>query len=152
MSGITIARLRAERKAWRKDHPIDFFARPSRKADGSQNLMVWECGVPGKKGVRLHFFSSKERERESRDFQKKKFITLLWLHFEKRQNNFKIEWWCWWEMRDERNNAVENVQAHTHTHTHRRIGKVEFTNVFLNFRQIIPQMVQKWLSNRLSGT
>mgnify|MGYP000366928558 CR=1 FL=1 len=64
MSGITIARLRAERKAWRKDHPIDFFARPSRKADGSQNLMVWECGVPGKKGVRLHFFSSKERERE----------------------------------------------------------------------------------------
>ena len=53
MSGITIARLRAERKAWRKDHPIDFFARPSRKADGSQNLMVWECGIPGKKGVRF---------------------------------------------------------------------------------------------------
>ena len=56
MSGITIARLRAERKAWRKDHPIDFYARPSRKADGSQNLMVWECGIPGKKGVRYVFF------------------------------------------------------------------------------------------------
>ena len=48
---MTLSRLRAERKAWRKDHPIDFYARPSRKPDGSQDLMVWECGVPGKKGV-----------------------------------------------------------------------------------------------------
>ena len=93
MSGITIARLRAERKAWRKDHPIDFYARPSRKADGSQNLMVWECGIPGKKGVRYVFFPS--------------------------------------------------TSVQTHTHTHRRIGKEEFTNVLLNFRQIIPQVVQK---------
>ena len=38
---MTLSRLRAERKAWRKDHPIDFWARPSKKSDGSQNLMEW---------------------------------------------------------------------------------------------------------------
>ena len=61
MSGITISRLRAERKAWRKDHPIDFYARPTRKADGSQDLMVWECGIPGKKGVRFFFLDVVEK-------------------------------------------------------------------------------------------
>ena len=41
--------LAQERKAWRKDHPYGFHAKPVNSADGSSNLMKWECGVPGKK-------------------------------------------------------------------------------------------------------
>lgn len=51
MSGIAASRLAAERKAWRKDHPHGFFARPARKPDGSMNLFLWNCGVPGKPGT-----------------------------------------------------------------------------------------------------
>ena len=51
MSGIAAGRLREERKAWRKDHPHGFFARASRNPDGSTNMMMWQCGVPGKKGT-----------------------------------------------------------------------------------------------------
>ena len=51
MSGIAIARLAEERKAWRKDHPFAFVARPCKNPDGSLNLMSWECAIPGKKGV-----------------------------------------------------------------------------------------------------
>lgn len=110
MSGIAVARLGEERKAWRKDHPfvsinkiiksqpywwnclcsvdlkysrsaIDFcrvmlwgfveqlclwtrtdadhvsclfqgfVARPFKNTDGTLNLMIWECAIPGKKGV-----------------------------------------------------------------------------------------------------
>uniref|UniRef100_A0A1B0EU88 SUMO-conjugating enzyme UBC9 n=1 Tax=Lutzomyia longipalpis TaxID=7200 RepID=A0A1B0EU88_LUTLO len=51
MSGIAIARLGEERKAWRKDHPFGFVARPTKNPDGSLNLMVWECAIPGKKGT-----------------------------------------------------------------------------------------------------
>jgi len=43
------ARLREERKAWRRDHPHGFWARPAKQADGSLNLMQWQCGIPGKK-------------------------------------------------------------------------------------------------------
>ena len=39
MSGIAVARLGEERKLWRKDHPADFYARPSKKDDNSTNLM-----------------------------------------------------------------------------------------------------------------
>lgn len=28
-----------------------FVARPTKAADGTLNLMNWECGIPGKKGV-----------------------------------------------------------------------------------------------------
>jgi ubiquitin-protein ligase len=38
-------------KAWRKDHPPGFFARPEQNPDGSANLMKWTCGIPGKKGT-----------------------------------------------------------------------------------------------------
>jgi Ubiquitin-conjugating enzyme len=48
MSGIAIGRLTEERKNWRKDHPAGFFAKPVKKADGSNNLLVWEAGIPGK--------------------------------------------------------------------------------------------------------
>merc|ERR1712228_47514 len=37
-------------KAWRKQHPYGFFARASKNPDGSTNLLVWKCGIPGKKG------------------------------------------------------------------------------------------------------
>ena len=47
--GLARSRLAAERKSWRKDHPPDFWARPMTAGDGSANLMMWECGIPGKK-------------------------------------------------------------------------------------------------------
>eukprot|EP01119_Soliformovum_irregulare_P015299 TRINITY_DN4294_c0_g1_i1.p1 TRINITY_DN4294_c0_g1~~TRINITY_DN4294_c0_g1_i1.p1 ORF type:complete len:160 (-),score=34.90 TRINITY_DN4294_c0_g1_i1:45-524(-) len=50
MSGIAAGRLAEERKAWRKDHPHAFYARPQNNTDGSANLMFWECGIPGKSG------------------------------------------------------------------------------------------------------
>jgi hypothetical protein len=31
--------------------PQGFFARPKKETDGSQNLMIWEVGIPGKVGV-----------------------------------------------------------------------------------------------------
>lgn len=48
MSGIALARLSEERKNWRKDHPPAFYAKPTKKPDGSINLMCWETGIPGK--------------------------------------------------------------------------------------------------------
>ncbi|KAL7564592.1 hypothetical protein ACA910_017935 [Epithemia clementina (nom. ined.)] len=50
-SGIAESRLREERKNWRKDHPMGFYARPQNRGDGSANMMVWEAGIPGKKGT-----------------------------------------------------------------------------------------------------
>jgi ubiquitin-conjugating enzyme E2 I len=47
MSGIARGRLQEERKQWRIDHPIGFYARPA-KVDGVVNLMKWDCGIPGK--------------------------------------------------------------------------------------------------------
>ena len=46
--GIAKGRLQEERKAGRKDHPHGFYARPQSKSDGTLNLMIWECGIPGK--------------------------------------------------------------------------------------------------------
>ncbi|KAL5987734.1 hypothetical protein ACLOJK_035486 [Asimina triloba] len=77
--GIARGRLTEERKAWRKNHPhvgISFFsvgdsvwlfddyallflaisgfvAKPESLPDGSVNLMVWHCTIPGKAGVSL---------------------------------------------------------------------------------------------------
>ena len=51
MSGIAQARLSEERKAWRKDHPFGFIARPMKNIDGALNLTVWEYAIPGKKGT-----------------------------------------------------------------------------------------------------
>ncbi|CAG9763516.1 unnamed protein product [Ceutorhynchus assimilis] len=51
MVGIASIRLAQERKAWRKNHPPGFVARPSKNADGSLNLLNWECSIPGKKGT-----------------------------------------------------------------------------------------------------
>ncbi|KAI8322322.1 ubiquitin-conjugating enzyme 9 [Martensiomyces pterosporus] len=51
MSGICRSRLMEERKQWRKDHPYGFYARPGKNADGTLNLMQWNCGIPGKEGT-----------------------------------------------------------------------------------------------------
>ncbi|XP_026468988.1 SUMO-conjugating enzyme UBC9-A-like [Ctenocephalides felis] len=51
MSGIAVTRLGEERKAWRKDHPFGFVARPMKNADGTLNLMTWDCAIPGKKAT-----------------------------------------------------------------------------------------------------
>lgn len=48
-SGIAAKRLTEERKAWRKDHPYGFTARPTLKADGQTDFLRWEATVPGKK-------------------------------------------------------------------------------------------------------
>jgi ubiquitin-conjugating enzyme E2 I len=49
MASIARDRLTQERKEWQKDHPFGFYAKPQRKADGSTDLLIWECGIPGKK-------------------------------------------------------------------------------------------------------
>ena len=51
MAGIAQARLSEERKAWRKDHPFGFIAKPQKNPDGTMNLMMWDFGIPGKKGT-----------------------------------------------------------------------------------------------------
>lgn len=35
-------------KQWRKDHPFGFYAKPQRTENGTLDLKVWECGIPGK--------------------------------------------------------------------------------------------------------
>ena len=49
--GIARGRLSEERKAWRKDHPFGFAAKPTSSADGSSNLMMWDTKIPGKEGT-----------------------------------------------------------------------------------------------------
>ncbi|KAG7352862.1 ubiquitin-conjugating enzyme [Nitzschia inconspicua] len=49
--GIARGRLMEERKAWRKDHPVGFYARPKAKGDGSTDIMLWEAGIPGKENT-----------------------------------------------------------------------------------------------------
>ena len=44
-----IQRLQEERKTWRKDHPHAFVAKPRSRDDGSQDIMHWDCVIPGKK-------------------------------------------------------------------------------------------------------
>ncbi|KJE93915.1 ubiquitin-conjugating enzyme E2I [Capsaspora owczarzaki ATCC 30864] len=46
---IAQQRLSEERKAFRRDHPFGFYARPATLPDGSMNMLEWECGIPGKK-------------------------------------------------------------------------------------------------------
>jgi len=42
------ARLQAERKDWRKERPEHFVAKPQNRADGSQNLFVWDIKIPAR--------------------------------------------------------------------------------------------------------
>ena len=52
-SAIAQGRLREERKLWRRDHPIGFWARPLANNDdaAASSSWTWEAGVPGKKGT-----------------------------------------------------------------------------------------------------
>jgi len=43
----TTSRLLHQRKLWRKNPPYGFFARPAKRLDGTLDLMIWQCGVPG---------------------------------------------------------------------------------------------------------
>lgn len=49
--GMAQARLMQERKAWRKDHPHGWLAKPKKQADGTENLLVWECIITGPEKV-----------------------------------------------------------------------------------------------------
>lgn len=51
MAGVARSRLAEERKAWRKDKPFAFVARPETNEKGETNLMKWKCFVPGKEGT-----------------------------------------------------------------------------------------------------
>ncbi|KAF1882748.1 hypothetical protein Lal_00002929 [Lupinus albus] len=51
MSGVARSRLAAERKAWRQNHPYGFVAKPYIGPDGSVNLMMWNCFIPGEAGT-----------------------------------------------------------------------------------------------------
>eukprot|EP01038_Epipyxis_sp_PR26KG_P007664 gene7663-10428_t len=51
MSDATIARLTAERKEWRVDPPVGFYAKPLKNKDNSTDLMNWELGIPGREGT-----------------------------------------------------------------------------------------------------
>jgi ubiquitin-conjugating enzyme E2 I len=50
-SGMAKKRLLAERKAWRKDHPHGFVAKPDQGPDATTNLFLWRCSFPGKGGT-----------------------------------------------------------------------------------------------------
>ena len=39
---------------WRKKHPFGFYARPTRNSDGTRNLLLWDCGIPGKSKTLWH--------------------------------------------------------------------------------------------------
>lgn len=49
--GMAEQRLLQERKAWRKDHPNGWVAKPASLPDGSTNIFKWECRIPGKEGT-----------------------------------------------------------------------------------------------------
>ncbi|KAK9793753.1 hypothetical protein WJX73_000315 [Symbiochloris irregularis] len=44
-------RLTEERKSFRRDKPFGFVAKPEQRADGSTNMMLWKCLVPGKENT-----------------------------------------------------------------------------------------------------
>jgi ubiquitin-conjugating enzyme E2 I len=50
MTSLATERLKNERKNWRKDHPVGFWAKCATTPDGSVDLFRWEAGIPGKKG------------------------------------------------------------------------------------------------------
>jgi ubiquitin-conjugating enzyme E2 I len=82
MAGIARGRLSEERKAWRRDHPFGFFARPSSSGDGATNLMAWDTGIPGKKGTDWEGGLYKVRMEFSEDYPSKppkcKFVPPLY--------------------------------------------------------------------------
>ncbi|TXG59387.1 hypothetical protein EZV62_013960 [Acer yangbiense] len=62
VGGIARGRLAEERKAWRKNHPHGFVAKPETLPDGTVNLMVWHCTIPGKTGVNIEYVNATDWE------------------------------------------------------------------------------------------
>ena len=85
MSGIARGRLVEERKAWRRDHPFGFYARPTSKGDGSSDIMKWEAGIPGKEGTDWENGVFKVSMEFSEDYPSKppkcKSLWFLWASF-----------------------------------------------------------------------
>ena len=80
-NNIVVSRLQEERKLWRQDRPVNFYAKPTVSPDGSANLFRWECGIPGKpnslwEGVVLKLFMDFADEYPSKP-PKCKFETVL---------------------------------------------------------------------------
>jgi ubiquitin-protein ligase len=50
-NSLAVMRLTEERKQWRKDHPFGFIAKPVTLADGTLDIMNWDCAIPGKQGT-----------------------------------------------------------------------------------------------------
>jgi ubiquitin-conjugating enzyme E2 I len=77
-----VARLAQERKNWRKDHPPEFVAKPRSKADGSTDLLNWDCVIPGKKGTLWEGCKIKLSFAFSTDYPQKppivKTVPVLW--------------------------------------------------------------------------
>lgn len=49
MASLAIGRLKEERKAWRRNRPFGFVARPEQKSDGEVDMLNWRAAIPGKK-------------------------------------------------------------------------------------------------------
>lgn len=45
----TYACLAEQRKQWRKNPSFGFVAKPRKKDDGTLDLLIWDCIIPGKK-------------------------------------------------------------------------------------------------------
>ena len=50
---LATQRLIKERKGWRKEHPAGFEAKP-RLENGTHNIKVWNCKIPGPKDTKWH--------------------------------------------------------------------------------------------------
>lgn len=51
MTSLASTRLMQERRIWRKNHPFGFVAVPRKNSDGTLNLMIWDCAIPGKENT-----------------------------------------------------------------------------------------------------
>lgn len=47
-TALALARLKAERAAWRKQHPPGFSAKPVARDDGTQDIMTWHATITAK--------------------------------------------------------------------------------------------------------
>nr|ACM50882.1 E2 ubiquitin conjugating enzyme [Ulva fasciata] len=52
--GLARQRLAEERKTFRKEKEFGFSAKPTKNADGSMDLLKWECLIPGKDATDWH--------------------------------------------------------------------------------------------------
>ena len=51
MEATAIKRLKKERTDWKSSRPFGFYARLTKKEDGTFNYFKWECGIPGPKNT-----------------------------------------------------------------------------------------------------